>query len=64
MLGKASAPATMVEYIDLQCPVCREFETEVMPTIIDRYVRTGKLKVIARPVAVIGAATPRAAGAA
>jgi protein-disulfide isomerase len=54
VLGKASAPATMVEYIDLQCPICRQFETEVMPTIIDRYVRTGKLKVIARPVTIIG----------
>jgi protein-disulfide isomerase len=54
VLGKASAPATLVEYIDLQCPVCRQFETEVMPTIIDRYVRTGKLKVVARPVTVIG----------
>ena len=54
VLGKASAPATLVEYIDLQCPVCRQFETEVMPTIIDRYVRTGKLKVIARPVVIIG----------
>ena len=54
VLGKASAPATLVEYIDLQCPVCRQFETEVMPTIIDRYVRPGKLKVVARPVTVIG----------
>jgi protein-disulfide isomerase len=54
VLGKASAPATLVEYIDLQCPVCRQFETEVMPTIIDRYVRTGKLRVIARPVSIIG----------
>lgn len=54
VLGKASAPATLVEYIDLQCPVCRQFETEVMPTIIDRYVRTGKLRVISRPVAFIG----------
>jgi protein-disulfide isomerase len=54
VLGKASAPATLVEYIDLQCPVCRQFETEVMPSIIDRYVRTGKLKVVARPVTIIG----------
>jgi protein-disulfide isomerase len=54
VLGKKTAPATMVEYIDLQCPVCRAFETDVMPTIIDRYVRTGKLKVEARPVAIIG----------
>jgi protein-disulfide isomerase len=54
VLGKPSAPVTMVEYIDLQCPVCRAFETEVMPTIVDRYVRTGKLKVEARPIAFIG----------
>jgi protein-disulfide isomerase len=54
VLGKASAPATLVQYIDLQCPVCRDFETSVMPTIIDRYVRTGKLKVISRPVVIIG----------
>jgi protein-disulfide isomerase len=54
VLGKASAPVTMVEYIDLQCPVCRQFETEVMPTLIQRYVRTGKVKVEARPIAFIG----------
>lgn len=54
VLGKATAPATLVEYVDLQCPVCREYATTLMPTLIDRYVRTGKLKVIARPVTVIG----------
>jgi protein-disulfide isomerase len=59
VLGKASAPVTMVEYIDLQCPVCRAFETETMPTIIDRYVRTGKVKVEARTIAFIGADSDR-----
>jgi protein-disulfide isomerase len=59
VLGKASAPVTMVEYIDLQCPVCRAFETEVMPTIVDRYVRTGKVKVEARTIAFIGADSDR-----
>jgi protein-disulfide isomerase len=54
VLGKPSAPVTMVEYIDLQCPICRAFETEVMPPIVERYVRTGKLKVVARPIAFIG----------
>ena len=53
-LGKATAPVTLVEYIDLQCPVCRDFETNVMPSIIDRYVRSGKLKLVSRPVAIIG----------
>jgi protein-disulfide isomerase len=54
VLGKANAPVTMVEYIDLQCPVCRQFETEVMPTIIERYVRPGKVNVEVRPIAFIG----------
>jgi protein-disulfide isomerase len=54
VLGKPNAPATMIEYIDLQCPVCRAFESDTMPTIVQRYVRTGKLKVIARPIAIIG----------
>jgi protein-disulfide isomerase len=54
VLGSPSAPATLVEYIDLQCPVCRDFETTVMPSVISRYVRTGKLKVVARPIAFLG----------
>jgi protein-disulfide isomerase len=54
VLGRANAPVTMVEYIDLQCPICRQFETEIMPTILERYVRSGKLRVEARPIAFIG----------
>jgi protein-disulfide isomerase len=54
VLGSPSAPATLVEYIDLQCPVCRGFETTVMPSVVSKYVRTGKLKVVARPIAFLG----------
>jgi len=53
-LGSAFAPVTMVEYIDLQCPICQEFETTVMPDIIPKYVRTGKVRVEMRPWAFIG----------
>lgn len=53
-LGSRSAPATMVEYIDLQCPYCDEFENGVMPAIVKKYIRTGKLKVVMRPLAFIG----------
>ena len=54
VLGSAFAPVTMVEFIDLQCPICQEFETTVMPDIIPKYVRTGKVKVYVRPWAFIG----------
>jgi protein-disulfide isomerase len=54
VLGKPNAPVTMVEYIDLQCPICRAFETDVMPTIVPRFVKTGKVRLIARPIAFIG----------
>ncbi|HTZ06779.1 MAG TPA: thioredoxin domain-containing protein [Gaiellaceae bacterium] len=54
VLGSAFAPVKMVEYIDLQCPICQEFETTVMPDIIPRYVRTGKVQVEVRPWAFIG----------
>jgi protein-disulfide isomerase len=54
VLGSPKAPVTMIEYVDLQCPICRAFETDVMPSIIPRYVRTGKVKVEARTIAFIG----------
>jgi protein-disulfide isomerase len=54
VLGKPSAPVTMIEYIDLQCPFCQQFETTVMPTIIDKYVRPGKVKVESRLIAIVG----------
>jgi len=54
ILGSAKAPLTMVEYIDLQCPSCRAFETSVAPSIVSEFVRTGKLKIETRPIAFIG----------
>ena len=47
VLGSAFAPVTMTEVIDLQCPICQEFETTVMPDVVTKYVRTGKVKVFA-----------------
>jgi protein-disulfide isomerase len=54
VLGSPKAPVTLAEYIDLQCPACQAFETQVMPGLIRQYVRTGKMKVDARPIAFIG----------
>jgi protein-disulfide isomerase len=54
VLGSAKAKVTLTEYIDLQCPYCQQFETSVMPDVVARYVKTGKVKIEARPLAFIG----------
>jgi protein-disulfide isomerase len=43
-LGSAKAPLTLVEFNDMQCPVCREYMSNVFPTLVNKYVRTGKLR--------------------
>jgi len=37
-LGSPFAKVLMVEYIDLQCPFCQQFETQVFPDIVAKYV--------------------------
>ena len=64
VLGSPNAPVTLREYVDLQCPACQEFETQAMPKLIERYVRTGKVKVEARPIAFIGPDSKRGRAAA
>lgn len=54
VLGSPSAPATMMVFADVQCPYCAQFETKAFPSIVQRYVKTGRLKVIFQPIAIIG----------
>jgi protein-disulfide isomerase len=54
VLGAPSAPVTVVEYADLQCPFCRDFESRWAPALVQRYVRSGTAKVVFRPLAFIG----------
>jgi protein-disulfide isomerase len=53
-LGSPSAPVTLVEYADLRCPVCREFTLGPFPALVDRYVRTGKLRIVFRAQTFVG----------
>jgi len=53
-VGFPDAPLTLVEFADLQCPFCRAYTTDVMPTIVNKYVRTHKLRMEFRNVAFIG----------
>jgi len=34
VLGSDLAKVTMIEYVDLQCPFCQQFDTAVFPSII------------------------------
>jgi protein-disulfide isomerase len=54
VLGDPSAKATMMVFADMQCPFCREFETAAFPSIVKRYVKTGKLKVVFQPISILG----------
>lgn len=45
VLGSPSAPLTLKYYGDLECPICKEFTLGVLPALIPKYVRTGKLRI-------------------
>jgi|SRR5579862_2742335 len=41
--GNPSAKVVLLEYTDFQCPYCARFARETLPTLIDRYVESGKV---------------------
>ncbi len=53
-LGAPDAPATLTEFADLQCPFCADYARDVLPAIVDRYVRTGRLRMELRVLAFLG----------
>jgi protein-disulfide isomerase len=42
--GRATAPVTVYEISDFQCPYCRQFAVETMPALDREYVQTGKVR--------------------
>ncbi|MGA3323639.1 MAG: thioredoxin domain-containing protein [Terriglobia bacterium] len=50
-LGRADAPLAIVEFTDLQCPVCRRFATTTFADIKKNFIDTGKVRFMARDLA-------------
>jgi protein-disulfide isomerase len=60
-VGSPSAAWTMTEFADIQCPFCGRFAREVLPEVMRRYVRTGKVSLVFRGLAFLGPDSERGA---
>lgn len=61
VLGKADAPVTIIEYASLTCGHCAHFQETTLPQIKEKYIETGKVKMIYRDYPIDGAALKAAA---
>jgi protein-disulfide isomerase len=44
VLGNPTAPVTIAYFGDLQCPVCKQFTLGAFPALVQKWVRTGKVR--------------------
>ncbi|HEX5852016.1 MAG TPA: thioredoxin domain-containing protein [Solirubrobacteraceae bacterium] len=45
VLGSPTAPVTMQYFGDLQCPICKDFTLGALAPLIQKWVRSGKLRI-------------------
>lgn len=53
VLGDPAAEVTLIEFGDLQCPVCKGFAEEIIPPLIESQVRSGEAKLEFRNFTII-----------
>lgn len=46
--GDPNAPVTIIEFSDFECPFCASFHRNTLPQIEEKYINTGKVKLVYR----------------
>jgi protein-disulfide isomerase len=54
VLGDLKAPVELIEFGDLQCPVCAGYAKEILPPIIENQVKNGEARIDFRNLVIIG----------
>jgi protein-disulfide isomerase len=47
-IGKKDAPVTIIEYSSLTCGHCANFHRDVLPSLKEKYINTGKVRYVVR----------------
>ncbi|MEV3961934.1 thioredoxin domain-containing protein [Nocardia sp. NPDC050193] len=63
-IGAVDAPVVLTQWTDLRCPYCALFARKTLPTLIQEYVDTGKVRIEFHDVAFFGEHSEDAAVAA
>lgn len=63
-LGEPGAKVELIEWGDLQCPVCKAYSEDVLPQVIENKVDSGEAKVTFHNFAFLGEQSPVAGAAA
>ncbi|MCR4283969.1 MAG: DsbA family protein [Parcubacteria group bacterium] len=63
-LGNPEAPVVFINFGDFRCQFCAQFQKEIKPLIIEKYVKTGKVKYVYRDLITMSDNSILAAGGA
>jgi protein-disulfide isomerase len=54
VLGDPKAPVRMLQFEDLQCPICKQYTDDALPAIVNEYVKPGRIRIDFRGLAFLG----------